>query len=147
MAAVWQGWIIVWQCDFRSKKSCVLMNFITTSDEASEESEFLSALNASLECFVHKTLKDILIECIHRILSYGRDVFGPATNIPKVLFRMGCTANATSKTTTELLVFCWLTKWKGTLTKWHACRTKIAFLVLLLKLTHYERNRRTCFSK
>ena len=28
------------------------------TDEASEESEFLSALNASLESFVHKTLKD-----------------------------------------------------------------------------------------
>ena len=29
------------------------MNSIMTSDEASEESEFLSALNASLQSFVH----------------------------------------------------------------------------------------------
>ena len=31
---------------------------LMASDEASEESEFLSALNASLESFVYKTLKD-----------------------------------------------------------------------------------------
>ena len=40
------------------KNSRELMNSIMTSDEASEESEFLSALNASLQSFVHKTLKD-----------------------------------------------------------------------------------------
>ena len=40
------------------------------SDDASEESVFLSALNASPESFVHKALKDEQIECIHR----GRDV-------------------------------------------------------------------------
>ena len=45
-----------------------------TSDEASEDSEFLSALNASLQSFVHKTLKDEQIECIHRIACHGRDV-------------------------------------------------------------------------
>ena len=45
-----------------------------TSDEASEESEFLSALNASLQSFVHKTLKDEQMECIHRIACHGRDV-------------------------------------------------------------------------
>ena len=45
-----------------------------TSDDASEESEFLSALNASLESFVHKALKDEQIECIHRIVCHGRDV-------------------------------------------------------------------------
>ena len=33
-----------------------------TSDDASEESEFLSALNASPESFVHKVLKDEQIE-------------------------------------------------------------------------------------
>ena len=44
-------------------------------DEASEESEFLSALNASLQSFVHKTLKDEQIECIHEIACHGRDVF------------------------------------------------------------------------
>ena len=46
-----------------------------TSDDASEESEFLSALNASPESFVHKALKDEQIECIHRIVCHGRDVF------------------------------------------------------------------------
>ena len=50
------------------------MNSIMTSDEASEESEFLSALNASLQSFVHKTLKDEQIECIYRIAFHGRDV-------------------------------------------------------------------------
>ena len=45
-----------------------------TSDDESEESEFLSALNASLESFVHKALKDEQIECIHRIVCHGRDV-------------------------------------------------------------------------
>ena len=41
------------------------MNAIMTSDEVSKESEFLSALNASLQSFVHKTLKDDQIGCIH----------------------------------------------------------------------------------
>ena len=50
------------------------MNSIMTSDKASEDSEFLSALNASLQSFVHKTLKDEQIECIHRIACHGRDV-------------------------------------------------------------------------
>ena len=45
-----------------------------TSDDASEEGEFLSALNASPESFVHKALKDEQIECIHRIVCHGRDV-------------------------------------------------------------------------
>ena len=44
------------------------------SDEASEESEFLSALNASLESFVRKALKHEQIEWIHRIAYHGRDV-------------------------------------------------------------------------
>ena len=47
---------------------------IMTSDDASDESEFLSALNASLERFVHKALKDEQIECIHTIACHGRDV-------------------------------------------------------------------------
>ena len=38
-------------------------NSIMTSDDASEVSEFLSALNASPEGFVHKGLKDEQIEC------------------------------------------------------------------------------------
>ena len=45
-----------------------------TSDDASEESEFLSALNASPESFVHRALKDEQIECIHRTVCHGRDV-------------------------------------------------------------------------
>ena len=102
--------------------------------------------------FCYKAFKDIHKECIHRIVCRGRDVLavlptglGKSTIyqlIPKVLFRMGHTTNTTFETTAELLVFCWLTKWNGTFTKWQASHTKIAFLVLLLKLTHYERNRR-----
>ena len=47
------NWFPVWQCDFRSKNPRELINSIMASDEASEESEFLSALNASPESFVH----------------------------------------------------------------------------------------------
>ena len=113
-------WFPLWQCDFRSKKSRELMNSIMKSDDASKESEFLSALDASLESFVHKALiKDIQIECIHRIVCRWRDVLAVLPTglgksaiyqlIPKASFRMGRTANATSKTTAEL-VFCWLTE-------------------------------------
>ena len=53
-----------------------------TSDDASEESEFLSALNISPESFVHKALKDEQIECIHRIVYHGRDVLAlPPTGL------------------------------------------------------------------
>ena len=58
------------------------MNSIKMSDEASEESEFLSALNGSPESFVHKALKDEQIECIHRIVCHGSDVLAV---IPKGL--------------------------------------------------------------
>ena len=44
------------------------------SNEPSEESEFLSALNASLESFVHKTFKDEQIKCFHRIVCHERYV-------------------------------------------------------------------------
>ena len=76
-------------------------------------------VNASLESFVHKALKDEHIECIHRIVCQGRDVLAKLPTglgksatyqLKKVLFRRGRKANATSKTTSELLVFCWLTK-------------------------------------
>ena len=56
------------------KKTRKLMNSTMRSDEASEESEFLPALNAFLQSFVHKTLKDEQIEGIHRIACHGRDV-------------------------------------------------------------------------
>ena len=63
------------------------MNSIMTSDEASEDSEFLSALNASLQSFVHKTLKDEQIECIHRIVCHGRDVLAvPPTGLARALY-------------------------------------------------------------
>ena len=62
------------------------MNSIMTSDDASKESEFLSALNASLESFVHKALKDEQIECIHRIVCHGRDV------LAVLLMRLGKSA-------------------------------------------------------
>ena len=61
-------WLPVWQCDFRSKKSLELMNSVMVSDEGSGESEFLSALNAFLGSFVHKTLKAEQIECSRRIV-------------------------------------------------------------------------------
>ena len=71
--------------------------FQMASDDANEESELLSALNASLESFVLKTLKDEQIECIRRFGCHGRDVvavlptgFGKSAIyqlIPKVLFQ------------------------------------------------------------
>ena len=83
------------------------------SDEAREECKFLSALNASLESFVHKILKDEQIECIRRIVCHGRDVLVVLPTgfsksaiyqfIPKLLFHMGRTANATSKTTVAVV--------------------------------------------
>ena len=107
-----------------------LMNSIMMSDDASEESEFLSALNASLESFVHKALRDEQIECIHRIVCHGRDVLAVLpTGLGKSAIRERyisvnfkfkrcfAWANATSKTTAELLVLCWLTKWNGSFTK------------------------------
>ena len=95
------------------KKSPELINAIAACDEASEESEFLSALNASLAHFVHKTLKAEQVECIHRTLCHGRDVlamlptgFGKSAIyqlIPKELFNLGRTANAISKTTVAVV--------------------------------------------
>ena len=49
----------------------MLMNAIMTSDETSEESEFLSALNASLQSFVHKTLNDEQIGDVLAVLPTG----------------------------------------------------------------------------
>ena len=91
-----------------------------TSDDASEEGEFSSALNVSPESFVHKALKDEQIECIHRIVCHGRDVLAVLpTGLGKsaIYLQKGRTANATSKIAAELLVFCWLTKFNGTFTK------------------------------
>ena len=95
------------------------MNSIMTSDDVSEESKFLSALNASPENFVHKALKDEQIECIQRIVCYGRDVLAMLPTglgkgaiyldlyqlTSKVLFCMGRTANATSKPLQNSLFF------------------------------------------
>ena len=64
-------WLPVWQCDFRSKK---IQADELACDAASEESVFLSALNASLAYFVHKTLKDEQVECIRCIVCHGRDI-------------------------------------------------------------------------
>ena len=55
------------------KKSRKLINSNMACDEASEENEFLSALNASLAHFVDKNLKNEQVECIHRIVCHGRD--------------------------------------------------------------------------
>ena len=81
------------------------MNSLMASDNRSKESEFLSALNASLGSFVHKTLKDEQMECICKIVCHVRDVlvvlptgFGKSAIyqfIPKLLFHMGRTANTT----------------------------------------------------
>ena len=112
-----------------------------TSDDASEESEFLSALNSSLERFVQKALKDEQIECIHRIVCHGRDV------LAVLLTGLGKSAIYQLSS-------------KGPYSQRHIknrCRTPCLLLaykvewylhqVLILKLTHYEQNRRTCCTK
>ena len=88
-----------------------------TSDDASEESEFLSALNISPESFVHKVLKDEQIECIHRIVCHGRDVLAVLPAGLSINFKRAVQPTPHQKTAAELLVFCWLTKWNGTFTK------------------------------
>ena len=103
------------------------------SDDASEESKFLSALNSSLERFVQKALKDEQIECIHRIVCHGRDVLAV---LPTGL----------GKSAIHQLIS------KGPYSQRHICllaykAERYLHHVLLLKLTHYKRNRRTCFTK
>ena len=87
-----------------------------------------TVVNASLESFVHKALKDEQIECILRIVCHGRDVLAVLPTglgksatyqlISKVLFRMGRTDNATS-VKNHLRTPCFLLAYKvnGTFTK------------------------------
>ena len=117
------------------------MNSIMTSDDASEESEFLSALNASLESFVHKALKDEQIECIHRIVCHGRDVLAvlPTGLGKSYIFQLiskGPYSQGHIKNRRRIP--CFLLAYKV---------ERHLHQVLLLKRTHYERNRRTCFTK
>ena len=111
------------------------------SDEASKESEFLSAfINASLESLDHKTIKDEQIECFHRIVWLGRYVLAVLPTgfsksaiyqlIPKVLFHMGSTANATSKTNIVfLLAYKEEQKKTGRLITGYNTRKKFNFIV------------------
>ena len=115
-----------------------------TSDDASEESEFLSALNSSLERFVQKALKDEQMECIHRIVCHGRDVLAVLpmgfnrqeryTSVSVVSFGPYSQRHIKNHRRTP----CFLLAYKV---------ERYLHQVLLLKLTHYERNRRTCFTK
>ena len=125
------------------------MNSIMTSDDASEESEFLSALNASPEkYFVHKVLKDEQIECIQRIVCHGRDVLA--------VLLTGLGKSAIYQLTSKCCFVCSYGSYSQRHIKNHH-RTPCFLLaykveqylhqVLLLKFTHYERNRRTCFRK
>ena len=131
----------MWQCDFQSKKSRKLTNSIMTSDDASEEGEFLSALNASPESFVHKALKDEQIECIHRIVCHGRDVLAV---LPSAIRQERYTISVSKGPYSQRHIKnrrrtpCFLLTYRV---------ERYLHQVLLLKLTHYERNRRTCFAK
>ena len=121
-------------------KSRELMNSMT-SDDASEESEFLSALNASLESFVQKALKDEQIECIHRIVCHGRDILavlptGLGKSAIYKLISKGPYSQRHIKNRRRTP--CFLLAYKV---------ERYLHQVLFLKLTHYERNRRTCFTK
>ena len=136
------NWFPVWQCDFRTKKSRELMNSIMTSDDASEESEFLSAINASPENFVHKALKDEQIECIQGTVCHGRDVLVVLpTGLGKSAiyisnFKSVGSYGAYSQRhiKSHRRAPCFLLAYKV---------ERYLHQVLLLKFTHYERNRRT----
>ena len=112
-----------------------------TSDDAGEESEFLSALNASLESFVQKALKDEQIDCIHRIVCHGRDALAV---LPTGLGKSGIYQLISKGPYSQRHIKnlrrtpCFLLAYKV---------ERYLHQVLLLKLTHYERNRRTCFTK
>ena len=108
---------------------------------ASEESEFLSALNASLESFVQKALKDEQIECIHRIVCHGRDVLavlptGLGKSAIYQLISKGPYSQRHIKNRQRTPYFLLAYKVERYLHQ-----------VVLLKFTHYGRNRRTCFRK
>ena len=112
-----------------------------TSDDASEESEFLSALTASAESFVHKAFKDEPIQCIHRIVCHGRDDLavlptGLGKSARNKLISKGPYSQRHIKNRRRTP--CFLLAYKV---------ERYLHQVLLLKLTHYERNRRTSFTK
>ena len=100
-------------------------------------------LNASLESFVHKALKDEQIECIHKIVCHGRDVLvvlptGLRKSAIYQLISKGPYGQRHIKNRRKTPCF------------WLAYKVeRYLHQVLLLKLTHYERNinRRTCFTK
>ena len=104
-----------------------------------------TVVNAFLESFVLKALKDEQIECIHRIVCHGSDVLAVLLTglgksatyqlISKVLFPMGRAANATSKTTAELLDFVGLQS--GTVSSSSSASETYSL----------RRKRRTCFTK
>ena len=131
----------MWQCDFRSKKSRELMNSIMASDDASEESEFLSALNASLENFVHKALK---MHSKNRM--QWRRCFGCVTDgirqerYVSVNFKSVVSYGPYSQRhiKNHRRTPCFLLAYK---------LERYLHQVLLLKFTLYERNLRTCFRK
>ena len=97
-----------------------------------KESEFLSALNVSLESFVQKALKDEQIECIHRIVCHGRDVLAVLST------RLGKSAIYQLISKGPYRTPCFLLAYKV---------ERYLHQILLLKLSHYERNRRTSFTK
>ena len=117
-----------------------LTNSIMMSDDASEESEFLSALNASPESFVHKTLKDEQVECIHRIVCHGRDVLAvlPTGLGKSAIYQLIKRAVQPTPHQKPSQNSCFLLAYKV---------ERYLHEVLLLKLTHYERDRRTCCTK
>ena len=121
-----------------------LMNSIMISEEASEESGFLSALYGSPGSFVHKALKDEQIECIHRIVCqrcFCRDTNGIRqeryilVNFKSVVLNGPYNRRHIKN---HRKTPCFLLAYKV---------ERYLHQVLLLKLTHYERNRRTCFTK
>ena len=112
-----------------------------TSNDASEESEFLSALNASPESFVHKVLKDEQIECIHRIVCHGRDVLAvlPTGLGKSAIYQLISKGQYNQRHFKNRRgIPCFLLAYKV---------ERYLHQVLLLKLTHYETKQEDVFYK
>ena len=98
-----------------------------------------TVVNASLESFVHKALKDEQIECIHRIVCHGRDVLA----VLSTGFRQERYISVNFKSVVSYEPYtqhhvknnrrtpCYLLAYKV---------ERYLHQVLLLKLTYYERN-------
>ena len=72
---LYSDWLPVKRFHIRSKNTLSKTNFIMAAVVQDRESEFVSGLDASLEGFVHRTLKEQQRECIRRIVCEKKKMF------------------------------------------------------------------------